>query len=102
MSAFKYPNKNSNIITIKITPTIPNIQNPSRTVNCSTVFLLPLDGHWLCMRMVGQRFKNQTWSSHASSGLTLQVIEWNTRHLEVEAQLRRVAARRDVVRSAEG
>jgi hypothetical protein len=56
MSAFRYPNKNSNMITIKITPTIPNIQKPSRTENCSTAFLLPLDGQWLCMRMVGQRF----------------------------------------------
>jgi len=54
MSAFKYPNKNRNIITIKTTPTIPNIQRPSRTENCSTAFLLPLDGQWLCMRMVDQ------------------------------------------------
>jgi len=44
---------NSSIITIKIAPTIPNIQKPSRTENCSTAFLLPLDGQWLCMGMVG-------------------------------------------------
>jgi hypothetical protein len=64
---------------IKITPTIPNIQKPSRTVNCSTVFLLPLDGQWLCMRMVGQRFKgnDQEQSCH-SGGRLLQVIRWNT------------------------
>jgi hypothetical protein len=51
---FRYPNKASNISPIKITPTIPKIQEPSRTVNCPTVFLLPLDGQWLCMRMVAK------------------------------------------------
>ena len=60
MSAFRYPNKNSNIITIKITPTSPTIRRPSRSENCSTAFLLPLDGQWLCMTMVGQRFANPT------------------------------------------
>ena len=49
LSAFRYPNKNSNIIPIKITPTIPNIQRPSRIVNCSTTFLLPLVGEELFM-----------------------------------------------------
>jgi hypothetical protein len=44
ISTFRYPNKNNNIITVKTTPTIPNIQKPSRTENCSTAFLLPLDG----------------------------------------------------------
>jgi hypothetical protein len=48
MSAFKYPNKNNNIIPIKITPTIPSIQKPSRKLKCSTTFLLPLVGQWLC------------------------------------------------------
>jgi hypothetical protein len=99
---------------IKIAPTIPNIQKPSRTENCSTALLLPLDGQWLCMRMVGQRFKNQTWSSHASSGLLLQVICWDAVFftstvidnlpgiLEMESNLRRERARCDVVGTAEG
>ena len=64
MSAFKYPNKNSNIIPIKITPTIPNIQKPSRTENCSTAFLLPLDGQWLCMTRWAKVREVKTKSSH--------------------------------------
>jgi len=66
ISKFRYPSRASNIMPIKMTPTIPNIQKPSRTVNCSTVFLLPLDGQWLCMKWWAKRFKNQTRSSHAS------------------------------------
>src|SRR5213594_3345014 len=50
---------------IKIAPTRPNIQKPSRIVNLSTTFLLPLVGEWLCMGIVGQRFKVKTKSSHA-------------------------------------
>jgi hypothetical protein len=77
MSAFRYPNKKSNIITIKIAPTIPNIQKPSRTVNCSTVFLLPLDGQWLCMGMRGPKIQESDLeqSCHVG-GLLLQVIYW--------------------------
>jgi hypothetical protein len=56
MSASRYPNKSSKIIPIKITPTIPNIQKPSRTVNnLSTAFLLPLSGERLCINPKGLR-----------------------------------------------
>jgi hypothetical protein len=62
---------------IKITPTIPNIQKPSRTENCSTALLLPLDGQWLCMRMMGQRFKVKREQLRHIGGLLLQVIQRN-------------------------
>jgi len=104
MSAFKYPNKNSNIIPIKITPTIPNIQKPSRTENCSTAFLLPLDGQWLCMTRWGQKFdesQDQEQSCH-SVGRLLQVISGIARHLEMKAQLGRESTRCYVVSAAEG
>jgi hypothetical protein len=110
ISKFRYPNTASNIIPIKITPTIPNIQKPSRIVNCPTVFLLPLDGQWLCMGIVGQRFEVRPGAFMPRRWPTAPGHLLECRHLyrqllggvlEMESQLRREGTRGDVVRPAE-